>query len=36
MPRTKLLVSALALALGGVSVAQAQSFSGVITFGYSF
>jgi outer membrane lipase/esterase len=35
MPRTKLLVSALALALGGASVAQAQSFSGVITFGDS-
>ena len=35
MPRTKLLVSALALALGGVSVAQAQTFSGVVTFGDS-
>ena len=35
MPRTKLLVSALALALSGVSVAQAQTFSGVITFGDS-
>ncbi len=35
MPRTKLLVSALALALGGTSVAQAQSFSDVIVFGDS-
>ena len=35
MPRTKLLVSALALALSGVSVAQAQTFSGVISFGDS-
>ena len=35
MPRTKLLVSALALALAGTSVAQAQSFSGVVVFGDS-
>ena len=35
MPRTKLLVSALALALGGATAAQAQTFSGVITFGDS-
>lgn len=35
MPRTKLIVSALALALGGASVAQAQTFSNVITFGDS-
>ena len=35
MPRTKLLVSALALALAGSSVAQAQSFSDVVVFGDS-
>ena len=35
MPRTKLLASALALALGGATAAQAQSFSGVIAFGDS-
>lgn len=35
MPRTKLLVSALALALAGTSVAQAQSFSDVVVFGDS-
>jgi outer membrane lipase/esterase len=35
MPRTKILASALALALGGTSVAHAQSFSGVIVFGDS-
>jgi outer membrane lipase/esterase len=35
MPRTKLLVSALALALGGTTAVQAQSFSGVVTFGDS-
>ncbi len=35
MPRTKLLVSALALALGGTSAAQAQSFSNVVIFGDS-
>ncbi len=35
MPRTKLLVSALALALGGASVAQAQSFTSVVSFGDS-
>ena len=35
MPRTKLLVSALAFALAGASVAQAQTFSGVISFGDS-
>lgn len=35
MPRTKLLVSALTLALAGTSVAQAQSFSSVIVFGDS-
>src|SRR5207344_3469368 len=35
MPRTKLLVSALALALAGVSTAQAQEFSAVISFGDS-
>ena len=35
MPRTKLLASALALALGGASVAQAQSFSSVVVFGDS-
>ena len=35
MPRTKLLVSALAVALGGATAAQAQSFSGVVTFGDS-
>jgi outer membrane lipase/esterase len=35
MPRTKILASALALALGGTSAAHAQSFSGVIVFGDS-
>jgi outer membrane lipase/esterase len=35
MPRTKLLVSALSLALCGVTSAQAQSFSGVVSFGDS-
>lgn len=35
MPRTKLLVSALALALAGMSSAQAQEFSAVISFGDS-
>ena len=35
MPRTKLLVSALTLALAGTSVAQAQSFSDVVVFGDS-
>jgi outer membrane lipase/esterase len=35
MPRTKLLVSALALALAGASTAQAQSFSDVVVFGDS-
>ena len=35
MPRTKLLVSALTLALAGVTSAQAQTFSNVITFGDS-
>ena len=35
MPRTKLIVSALALALAGTSVAQAQSFSDVVVFGDS-
>ncbi|MEO7251152.1 MAG: autotransporter domain-containing protein [Arenimonas sp.] len=35
MPRTKLLVSALAIALGGATAAHAQSFSGVFTFGDS-
>ena len=35
MPRTKLLVSALALALAGVSTAQAQTFSTVVSFGDS-
>lgn len=35
MPRTKLLVGALALALAGVTSAQAQSFSNVITIGDS-
>src|SRR5688572_20550288 len=35
MPRTKILASALALALGGTSAVQAQSFSGVIVFGDS-
>jgi outer membrane lipase/esterase len=35
MPRTKLLASALALALGGATAAQAQSFSGVVAFGDS-
>jgi outer membrane lipase/esterase len=35
MPRTKKLVSALALALAGISTAQAQEFTGVISFGDS-
>jgi outer membrane lipase/esterase len=35
MPRTKHLVSALALALAGMSTAQAQEFSAVISFGDS-
>jgi len=35
MPRTKKLVSALALALAGISCAQAQEFTGVISFGDS-
>ena len=35
MPRTKLLVSALAFALAGTSVVQAQSFSDVVVFGDS-
>jgi outer membrane lipase/esterase len=35
MPRTKLLVSALALALSGATVAQAQTFSTVVSFGDS-
>jgi outer membrane lipase/esterase len=35
MPRTKLLVSALALALGGFTTAQAQTFSDVVVFGDS-
>ena len=35
MPHTKLLVSALALAFAGVTSAQAQTFSNVITFGDS-
>jgi outer membrane lipase/esterase len=35
MPRTKLLVSALALALAGATTAQAQTFSAVISFGDS-
>jgi outer membrane lipase/esterase len=35
MPRTKILASALALALGGTSAVQAQSFSDVIVFGDS-
>lgn len=35
MPRTKRLVSALALALAGVSTAQAQEFTAVISFGDS-
>ena len=35
MPRTKLLVSALALALAGSTAVQAQSFTGVVTFGDS-
>ena len=35
MPRTKRLVSALALALAGMSTAQAQEFSAVISFGDS-
>ena len=35
MPRSKILVSALALALGGMSTAQAQTFTGVVTFGDS-
>ena len=35
MPRTKHLVSAVALALAGISSAQAQEFSAVISFGDS-
>ena len=35
MPRTKQLVSALALALAGMGTAQAQEFSAVISFGDS-
>jgi outer membrane lipase/esterase len=35
MPRTKLLASALALALGSATAAQAQSFSNVVVFGDS-
>ncbi|MEO8161134.1 MAG: autotransporter domain-containing protein [Arenimonas sp.] len=35
MPRTKTLVSALALALAGMGTAQAQEFSSVISFGDS-
>jgi outer membrane lipase/esterase len=35
MPRTKKLVSALALALAGIGTAQAQEFTGVISFGDS-
>jgi outer membrane lipase/esterase len=35
MPRTKKLVSALALALAGIGCAQAQEFTGVISFGDS-
>src|SRR6478736_10221735 len=35
MPRTKHLVSALALALAGMGTAQAQEFSAVISFGDS-
>ena len=35
MPRTKLLVSALALALAGTGTAQAQDFTAVISFGDS-
>lgn len=35
MPRIKLLVSALALGLAGASVAQAQVFSAVVSFGDS-
>ena len=35
MPRTKLLVSALALALAGASTAQAQQFTAVVSFGDS-
>src|SRR5207342_2298651 len=35
MPRTKHLVSAVALALAGMSTAQAQEFSAVISFGDS-